>query len=814
MESFMKTNTNINFDWKYSADFKDDYILPSYDDSSFKTVQIPHANIEVPYNNFDEKMYQFESCYRKKIWIDSVADNEKVYVKFEAVMTYAKVYLNGVFLGEHKGGYTPFRIDLTDEAQFNAENLLTVYVDSHERDDIPPFGFVVDYLTYGGIYREVSLEYTHETHIETVGIKTKDVLTDTALLEIDLYMFNQSRSNQELTCRFELIHKDESVLSFNKIINLSSCLNECLNIEQEVSNIRLWDINHPDLYYLKISLMEDDLCIDSHLIRFGFRDIQFKNSGFYLNGKKVKIQGLNRHQSFPYVGYAMPKSAQYKDAEILKYELGVNTVRLSHYPQSNHFMDRCDELGLLVFDEIPGWQHIGGDEWQEVALQNVREMILKDMNHPSVIIWGVRINESQDHDELYEKTNALARSLDHSRPTGGVRCIKKSNLLEDVYTYNDFIHTGRNQGLDKKKKVTSADKPYLITEYNGHMFPTKKFDNESHRVDHALRHLNVIEDMKKDDQISGAIGWCMFDYNTHKDFGSGDKICYHGVLDMFRIPKDAAFVYQSQQELNPVMHVASSLNIGEFEASLLEDIHIFTNCEYVKFYKNGQFVRNFYPRFDKYPHVAHPPVIIDDFIGDAIEKNEVFSPSDAVIVKNLLTSVSKNGENLGLLDTLKMGWIFLKYKMNARDAEDLFTKYFGGWGGSATDYVFEGYIKDNCVSKISKNQVFSPRLMAVSDSDSLVEDVTYDTNRILVKLLDDSGNDIIYGHDAISIDTDGPVKVIGPKVLSLIGGSVGFWIKTIGESGTGRVIIKSERFGVIEKNFTVTKTEFVPLEKD
>ena len=140
-------------------------------------------------------------------------------------------------------------------------------------------------------------------------------------------------------------------------------------------------------------------------MRFGFREIHYKNDGLYLNGKKIKLRGLNRHQSFPYVGYAMPKSAQYKDAEILKYSLGVNTVRLSHYPQSNHFMDRCDELGILVFDEIPGWQHIGDSkEWRELAKENVREMIMKDWNHPSVFIWGVRINESKDCGKLDRKS--------------------------------------------------------------------------------------------------------------------------------------------------------------------------------------------------------------------------------------------------------------------------------------------------------------------------------------------------------------------------------------------------------------------------
>lgn len=119
---------------------------------------------------------------------------------------------------------------------------------------------------------------------------------------------------------------------------------------------------------------------------------------FYLNGKKLRLRGLNRHQSYPYVGYAAPASMQIFDADILKKELGVNAVRTSHYPQSQDFIRRCDEIGLLVFTEFPGWQHIGDEEWKRQAVQNLKEMIVQYRNHPSIILWGVRINESQDDD--------------------------------------------------------------------------------------------------------------------------------------------------------------------------------------------------------------------------------------------------------------------------------------------------------------------------------------------------------------------------------------------------------------------------------
>ena len=216
-------------------------------------------------------------------------------------------------------------------------------------------------------------------------------------------------------------------------------------------------------------------------------------------------------------------------------------MRTSHYPQSHYFLERCDEIGLLVFTEFPGWQHIGDAAWKEQAIINVKDMVRQYRNHVSIILWGVRINESVDDDAFYRETNAAAHLLDPSRPTGGVRAHKKSSLLEDVYTYNDFLHDGKTKGCERKKNVTpDAKKPYLISEYNGHMYPTKAFDCEEHRTEHALRHVRVLDAVAGKPDIAGSFGWCMFDYNTHKDFGSGDRICYHGVMDMFRNPKCAA----------------------------------------------------------------------------------------------------------------------------------------------------------------------------------------------------------------------------------------------------------------------------------
>lgn len=800
----MRTIKHMNFGWQYAPNFVESYLQNDCPETDFTEVNIPHSNIELPYNNFDEKLYQFESCYRKKFDVPTEKKSSKLFIHFDGVMTYAKVYVNGTFVGEHKGGYTPFKLDITSKVQYGEENLLVVYVDSHERNEIPPFGFVIDYLTYGGIYCEVRLEYTSDVVVDNCFIKTSSIKEIEKNIDLDLYIENYSLESRDVAIQATLLKDKNVVKKVAQDIHLSDELKQKHTFAFTAENVALWDINDPELYTLEIKIIYNDVVLDNTSYRFGFREVEFKSDGFYLNGKKLKLRGLNRHQSYPYVGYAMPKSAQYKDAEILKEELGVNTVRLSHYPQTTHFLDRCDELGILVFDEIPGWQHIGDEgEWWEITKQHTREMIMSDWNHPSIFIWGVRINESQDCDKLYMETNAIAKSLDDTRPTGGVRCFKGSNLLEDVYTYNDFIYDGEQIALEPRKKVAKKEVPYLITEYNGHKYSTKKFDDEGHRAEHAMRHIEVLNAMYKDDDIAGCIGWCMFDYNTHKDFGSGDKICYHGVLDMFRIPKYAAASYASQQDDKPIMEIASSMEAGDMEGSIRGDVTILTNCDYIKLYINDTFIKQFYPLKDKYPSLPHPPVVIDDFIGDLIIENEKFSKKDACLIKQLLIKIDKSGGKITLLDKLKLGYIFVKYKMNMLDGENLYLKYFGGWGSESTQYRFEGYKANECVLTKTKSQVFNPCLEVNIDNTILTEDNTYDVTRFVVKLVDENGDDLYYANDAIKVETEGPIEVIGPKMLSLIGGSIGFWVKTTGVKGDAEVKILSERFGVIKKQIKV-----------
>ena len=792
----------LNFGWKYRADFKDAYIMPLFDDTDFLTVDIPHTNIELPYNCFNEEMYQFISCYRKKLQLDPAdLTGKKVFIDFAGVMTYAEVYINGEFAGSHKGGYTPFSIDAAPFFTAGNEQILVVKVDSTERPDIPPFGNVIDYLTYGGIYRDAEIRIVNSSYIENIRILPEKKSSSTWDISFHAILRNISAENTALQVTLYNSQK--------KVVGRVTADQPDFSLDG-VSEIDIWDIETPNLYTAAAELTINGNVVDSTEYTFGFRESEFKPDGFYLNGKKTPLIGLNRHQSFPYTGYAMPARVQQKDADILKYELGLNIVRSSHYPPAVSFLDRCDEIGLLVFEEIPGWQHIGNQEWQKTAENQVTEMIERDWNHPSIIIWGVRINESLDNHDFYSATNSIAHAADPSRQTGGVRCFANSELLEDVYTMNDFIHNGGEKILQPVHKITGRrGLPYLVTEYNGHMYPAKRFDSENRVREHALRHARVINHQLADPAISGAIGWCAFDYNTHKDFGSGDKICYHGVMDMFRIPKYAAAAYRSQNDPDksePYMQITSLIAKGDCDASYFFPIEIFTNCDCVKVYDTADnLIDTFFPDHTVWPNLPHPPIRIMDFLGKRLNKVP-FRTRDKERFRKILRDAQSHNGNLTPRSKFSAFRLMLTYKLSRKEFTQMGFDILGGWGSKDSTYRFEACIKDKTViSQNAGGQVYADKLVASLDDTSLIlSGKTYDATRIVFQLVDNFGRILPYVSDTLEVSISGPGIIMGPSRVPLIGGCTAVWVRTAGSPGTITVKAESIRIGVVSVDIEVT----------
>lgn len=768
-----RTVLPINRNWRYHPAKVAGAESPDFDDSKFERVVIPHTNIELPWHDFDDKEYEFISTYRRRFRFPKEAEGKRVFIDFEGVMTASTVWINGERLGEYRGGFTPFSFELTKHLRKDGENVLVVQVDSTERADIPPFGYEIDYLTFGGIYREVSLRIVPSTWIDNIFAQPKDVLSGSPSLDVACYIAGESVGRGGLSIEAELRDGDQVIAKASRTLeqagiaggaagndaNLDPYNDAAVYATTEtlkdsarhpvslskLGNIQLWDLGTPKLYTVHVRLLRSGRVIDEDARRVGFREATFTDHGFSLNGKIIKLRGLDRHQTFPFVGQAMPARVQRKDADILRKNLHCNIVRTSHYPQSRHFLDRCDEIGLLVLEEIPGWQHIGDESWKQVAIDNVGRMIRRDWNHPAIVLWGVRINESKDDHEFYVRTNALAHALDDSRQTGGIRNFAESELLEDVFTVNDFGFPLRAPNHPR----------YLNTEFVGHTFPTKTTDEDERQREHTFRHARIHNQLASNPQYAGGIGWCAFDYNTHSNFGSGDRICYHGVTDIFREPKPAAGFYKSQCDpeeevvLEPAFHWAH----GDESVGFTKAVFC-SNCERIKISGRASSLESdpwvplaeIEPDRAEFEHLKYPPFVIE------VEKLD--------------------------LKKLRLGW---------------------------GDLRAEGYIGDKLViTKTLSGRGVDSKFALIADDHELMADGA-DTTRVVLRVTDEFGAVRTYANDPISFTIEGPVKLIGDNPFALIGGTGAVWIRAEGFAGTARLTAKHPRLGEQSVNFTLSE---------
>ena len=774
--------TSICDGWEFTQQWSEEFMQGQ---GAGEWVELPHNPVELPLHYADHEAYQLVCGYRRTLVLPEDISGKRYFLQFDGAAHIATVFVNGMAAGEHRCGYTAFRLEITGLVR-PGENSLAVRLDTTENKEIPPFGFVIDYLTYGGLYREAWLLEKNTGVIQDVFITTPTV--DRAEIEVETDHFTGDI--------------DISILTEEGEVLWNTCSRKSHGSAQRI-NARPWRPEDPNRYLCRVRLLNDSGIEDEELIPFGFRTAEFCADGFYLNGEKYFLRGLNRHQSFPYIGYAATESLQREDARILKEELHCTAVRTSHYPQSQYFIDECDRIGLLVFTEIPGWQHIGDESWKQQACRNVEEMVTQYRNHPSVILWGVRINESVDDDSFYRQTNKLAHKLDSSRATSGVRYLEKSKLLEDVYAFNDFSHTGSNPGCKEKKKVTTnPQKAFLISEHNGHMFPTKSYDPWLKRQEQALRHMRVLNAAYASGEHAGCFGWCMFDYPTHKDFGSGDRVCYHGVMDAFRNPKTAAYAYASQGEEETVLEVASSMDIGDYAGGEVGQVAVFSNADEVHLYKNDCFVT----KLNRSPETAlpHPPFVVDDTIGVLLESQEGYDHRKAELIRECLMAASKYGLSaLPLRYRMKFAWAMLRYRLRYEDAVALYGKYVGNWGGESTRWRFEAMVHGKCVKTLTRSASCRLRLEARPSSLTLSIGDTYDMAAVRIRILDENDNVASYAQLPVSFVADGNVALLGPDSAAAEGGMCGTYIRTTGRPGPGLLIVSAPGLESVTLEFTV-----------
>ena len=583
-----------------------------------------------------------------------------------------------------------------------------------------------------------------------------------------------------------------------------------LPIVGTLNGVHPWSLEHPSLYTLTVRLIRPgtnglpDRVLDERSTRFGFRTLQFVAGGLYLNGQRVELRGLNRHQSYAYQGYAMPDSIQRLDAQLLKKELGCNAVRTSHCPPSPAFLDACDELGILVFTEMPGWQHLGDDTWKAQALQNCREMVCQYRNHPSIFLWGVRVSGSADDEAFYKRTNETVRRLDPTRPTAGARGFHKSQLLEDVYAYNDYSYRGRGPGCEARGNVTpDTRKGYLISEFGGQQFPAKAFDDEPHRLAQALRYAAVLNDSIAQQGVAGSFGWCMTDYNTHREFGSGDRVSYHGVMDLFRNPKLSAAVYASQKTPRApsdiVLEVSSGMALGDLPGGIPVACWVFTNAESVRLYRDNDFVAEFAPdRRGRFAALPHPPIEIQDFVGSLLEKYEGLDRAAAPQVAAILNEMRRDAMELSPLSRARM----LSLRLSAQELLRMYYKYIGVLGSPTSVYRFEAVWHGRAVKTVIREPVQSVRLECTVHNPILTDGPTWDCAAVSLRAIDQNGNLLPYCSEAVQLSVEGPVEILGPSVVPLRGGMAGTYLATTGEAG--RAVLHCKMEGALDTEAVLT----------
>ena len=620
---------NFNTDWLYSSVDYENGEVPWLDDSSFEAVSVPHANTVLETHKGDDfpneiARYRFVSWYRRHFTLPQSYAGRNIKVDFEGVATVADVYLNGQLLATHKGAYTGFTVDITDAVYTDGrENVLAVRVDSQRQAQVPPEGGNVDYCLFGGIVRDVTMTVTEPTYIERVFVTTPEVQNGNGMVKNSVDI--QNKSGKARSYRVEMSVQDaegNAVASASGQADVAADSQATVELQTgAVANPHLWDVDDPYLYTAVTKVKDGETEIDSYSVQFGMRYFSFaqgpEDGSFYLNGRKMEIAGINRHEQWPWIGRAVPDKLQVQDADLIK-ATGIDAVRCSHYPQDPSFLDRCDEIGLLVFAEAPGWQHIGDDGWKEEFKNNLTELILRDRNHPSIISWSSRPNESKTDTAFNQECKELILQLDATRPVHGVRWefalpgeASGNHIAADDQVVDDILT------VNYRYPENPPHIPYMVTEHSndwwGDGMSWASDENANKFIDSFAEPLDYFY---RNEKVAGGFGWSMFDYNNEVNYTQSGHVFYSGLYDLFRHEKPVAYLYKTQQDIEkagPIVYISNN-----WTSSTSSTVYVMSNCEEVELFVNG--VSKGRIKGNKYTSLPHP---IFSFEGIAYEAGEL-----------------------------------------------------------------------------------------------------------------------------------------------------------------------------------------------
>lgn len=614
---------NMNTGWAFHRGEVESGGQPGLDDSGWIAAIIPHIMQLEKKHCGGDIIYDGVGWYRRTFRVPSQYKDKQIKISFEGVMNACEVYLNGQKISAHRGGYVGFVTDITTRINWDRDNLLAVRV-SAEYDPLTPPGKPqagMDFYYYSGIYRDVEMVISDPLHI-THALEEEEVAgggifvtypvvgKEKAVTYVKAHVRNEGKRKRKAQLRTQLIDKSGKIVAC-QLTPFRLSAGEAIHLEQnlEIVHPSLWHPYDPNLYTLQNEIVENGKVVDCHTESIGIRTIAYtRDGGFYINGESLYLRGANRHQAFAHIGDAAANSMQERDVIDLK-RGGCNAVRAAHYPQDPAFLAACDKYGLLVVECIPGWQYFKNDSTFISRLYEVgKQMIRRDRNHPSVILWETALNESRYPAEIARNLYAIA----HTEYPG-----------DQMYTAGDYFgHADRVDCFDVFYKQVSrfpkdgdvmsnypedqiAVKPLFCREWGdgvGEKPRVSLMENEEEQLKQCRGRFLQLNG-------HGYFDWCMLDANprmgghflwSYNDYARGaeQETMFCGIVDINRYPKFSYYMMQSMRDKGifqpglydgPMVFIASQNTASRYVSSVNE-ITVFSNCDEVRLFRNHHLI--------------------------------------------------------------------------------------------------------------------------------------------------------------------------------------------------------------------------------
>jgi beta-galactosidase len=556
-------------------------------DSSWDQINLPHTWNAIDGSDEIAGYFRGLGWYRKHFFLGEELRGKRISLEFEGVNQVSEFWLNGKPVGEHKGGYTSFEFDVTKQAVVGSTpNVLTVKVNNLYDMNIAPT-IKTDLTFYGGIYRDVWLRITEPVYVAEAYWRTPEVSESSATIDVYVTIGNPEKKTGDYQLVHEVLDADLNVVgkASSKVLASVASSGEVVKQTIRVSNPRLWSPDNPYLYRIRTSVIEGSRTWDTSEIPLGLRWFSFDaDKGFFLNGKRVQIQGTTWHQSYPGMGDALPNSRHLADMKGIR-DMGCNFFRTSHYPHDPAVIEACDRLGLLVLEELFVGEEVENTQaYYDIQQKTAKEMIVRDRNNPSVIMWGLsgEVDDPERSVDVVRRILLSFRDIDPSRlvTMHDPRAEGVKQVLDVVGLYGTFER-------DEHDHAAFPSRKYLIEEYSAAEIGRGVFGGPQSEDAACAAHEDFINQVNQRPWIAGSVLWHQYDYDGEEYDSVIPHVLPFGMADSWRIPKDVYYFYQSQWTSKPMAHICSHWTWPGDEGKS-KQVKVYSNCAKLELKLNGR----------------------------------------------------------------------------------------------------------------------------------------------------------------------------------------------------------------------------------